>query len=104
MRLDLVVHRFPRFYQWKLDAISSLKRVAYRLFGLDRKITLQRTAIDKRNGELIAKYMAKKTVLEIGCGRGSLLATLANDHHCRCVGVDLSPEMIDYAKKNNPGP
>ena len=104
MRLDLVVHRLPRFYQWKLDAISAIKKTIYSVFFVGQKIDRQRKAIQNRNNELIAKYVAGKSVLEIGCGRGSLLATLAKDRACRCVGVDLSSEMIDYARKNNPGP
>jgi SAM-dependent methyltransferase len=104
MRLDLVVHRLPRFYQWKLDVISYIKRALYRVLLMDRKIDLQRKAIQDRNNKLIAKYVAGKSVLEIGCGRGSLLGTLAKDLQCKCVGVDLSLEMINYARKNNPGP
>lgn len=38
-------------------------------------------------------------VLEIGCGDGHLLATLAPS---RAVGVDLSPEMIRAARANYP--
>jgi SAM-dependent methyltransferase len=104
MRLDLAVHRFPRFYQWKLDAFRRIKRIVYRTLSMDQKILLQRKAIEDKNNKLIAQYVAGKSVLEIGCGRGSLLTTLAKDQQCRCVGVDLSPEMIQYAERNNPGP
>jgi SAM-dependent methyltransferase len=104
MRLDLVVHRLPRFYQWKLDVISHIKRAVYRALLIDRKIDLQRKAIEDENNKLITKYVAGKSVLEIGCGRGSLLGILARNHRCTCVGVDLSLEMINYARKNNPGP
>jgi len=38
-------------------------------------------------------------VLEIGCGTGYLLAAL---NPSRGVGVDLSPGMIEQARKNHP--
>ncbi|MHB8836063.1 MAG: glycosyltransferase [Candidatus Methylomirabilia bacterium] len=40
------------------------------------------------------------SVLEIGCGQGDLLATLAPS---RGVGVDLSPRMLDLARERHPG-
>lgn len=39
-------------------------------------------------------------VLDLGCGTGDLLAELAPS---RAVGVDLSPAMIDIARKEHPG-
>ena len=104
MRLDSLVHSLPRFYQWKLGALGVAKRCVYRALFLDQKIEQQRKAIEKKNHFLIDKYVAGKTVLEIGCGHGSLLTALARSHGCRCVGVDLSSEMINYAIRHNPGP
>ncbi|MDB5599660.1 MAG: glycosyl transferase [Xanthobacteraceae bacterium] len=43
---------------------------------------------------------AGSAVLEIGCGRGDLLAALAPSTG---VGLDLSPEMIGLAKTRHPG-
>lgn len=40
------------------------------------------------------------TVLEVGCGRGDLLAAVNPAHG---VGVDFSPEIIDQAKDHHPG-
>ncbi len=40
-----------------------------------------------------------KRVLELGCGTGSLLAALAPSHG---VGIDLSPAMIEIARRNHP--
>src|SRR5215471_7878199 len=104
MRLDSIVHSLPRFYQWKLDALSLIKRAVYRVCFMDGKIARQHQTIQQKNDELIAKYVAGKSVLEVGCGRGSLLGSLERKHGCRCVGIDLSSEMINYAKNNNPGP
>jgi ubiquinone/menaquinone biosynthesis C-methylase UbiE len=71
---------------------------------MNGKIDRQRKAIQEKNEELIAKYVTGKSILEIGCGRGNLLGSLEKMHSCRCVGVDLSSEMINYAKNSNPGP
>src|SRR5262245_60389614 len=38
-------------------------------------------------------------VLELGCGRGDLLASLRPAHG---VGLDFSPEMIDQARERHP--
>jgi SAM-dependent methyltransferase len=41
------------------------------------------------------------TVVDIGCGTGANLAALADEY--RCVGVDVSAEAIQLAKKRFPG-
>jgi len=44
----------------------------------------------QRAASLAATYgLAGKRVLEIGCGRGEVLAALAADHGCCCAGVDV---------------
>lgn len=44
----------------------------------------------RRAAALAARFGLKgKTVLEIGCGRGEVLAALAETAGCRCVGVDI---------------
>ncbi len=40
---------------------------------------------------------ANGTVLDLGCGTARDLAQLATTHHC--VGVDLQPALIDYARQ-----
>ncbi|MBI5623382.1 MAG: methyltransferase domain-containing protein [Elusimicrobia bacterium] len=40
------------------------------------------------------------SVLEVGCGTGALLASLAPK---RGVGLDLSPAMVEEARKRHPG-
>src|SRR5439155_17027619 len=40
-----------------------------------------------------------RRVLELGCGRGELLASLQPGHG---VGVDISPEMIAQARRRHP--
>jgi SAM-dependent methyltransferase len=38
-------------------------------------------------------------VLDIGCGIGVGPAYIARTHGCRVVGVDLSPQMLDWARR-----
>ena len=43
----------------------------------------------------------KKTVLEVGCAEGGLLTVLL-DIGMHAVGIEISPERVEIAKKNNP--
>lgn len=104
MRMDAVVHRFPSFYEWKLDMLKMVKESIYHLLLIDKKVHRLRHYIEHRNAALIAEYLTGKNVLEIGCGRGRFIATLARDHDCHCVGVDASDEMIKAAIERSPGP
>lgn len=102
--MDAMVHRFPGFYAWKLDMLKTVKKIVYHLLFIDKKIDQLHRYIESRDAELIAKYLTGKKVLEVGCGRGNFIATLARDRRCRCVGIDASGEMIKAATKRNPGP
>src|SRR5438552_3300741 len=42
---------------------------------------------------------AGSTVLELGCGTGNMLAALRPS---RCLGLDLSPEIVKIARRNHP--
>jgi SAM-dependent methyltransferase len=51
--------------------------------------------------ELLSKYHPKaKSVLELGCGSGSMLKTLTRLY--KCEGIDLSKEMLRIAKTKAP--
>ncbi|MFH1156939.1 MAG: methyltransferase domain-containing protein [Pseudomonadota bacterium] len=45
----------------------------------------------------------KARILDIGCGRGTTVAYLENDHGIRAVGMDLSSLVLASARKTNPG-
>lgn len=104
MRLDEIVHKFPGFYEWKLKALKVVKKSVYRLFLIDKKVAQLHGRISAENDTLRYKYFPNKTVLEIGCGRGGSIAFLENTIGCKCVGVDVSEEMISAARSDNPGP
>lgn len=44
---------------------------------------------------------ALSSVLDIACGTGELCFELAIRKDCQVVGVDLSPRMIEFARKRN---
>ncbi len=50
-----------------------------------------------RVAETTRKF-APVSVLDVGCGTGNLLALL-NQDHTHLYGVDLSPEMLKYARR-----
>lgn len=56
--------------------------------------------------ELLAEQLVKpdiiNNVLEIGPGTGRMLKILENDLNCRTVAVELSGEMIKYAREKSP--
>jgi ubiquinone/menaquinone biosynthesis C-methylase UbiE len=52
----------------------------------------------------VAKYLNKsQEILDLGCGTG-LCGAWFTDYSARLVGVDLSPKMIEVAKKKVRGP
>lgn len=99
-----MVHHFPGFYEWKLEMLKAIKKAAYHLLFIDKKVDQLHHYIESRNADLIGRYLTGKRVLEVGCGRGSFIADLARNRGCRCVGIDASEEMIKAATRQNPGP
>lgn len=71
--------------------------------------TLYETFADDRGrpfGDLLSRVRATapRTVLDLGCGTGSLTAALADRWpQARLVGVDSSAEMIGRARADHPG-
>ena len=52
-------------------------------------------------GDLV-RLAAPQRALEVGCGPGDLARSLFLDRGCEYVGVDISPEQIDRARKSHP--
>jgi S-adenosylmethionine-diacylgycerolhomoserine-N-methlytransferase len=50
----------------------------------------------------IAETNPKGTLLEIGCGTGHILKTLARHTDYTLTGIDLSPDMLEIAKRKLP--
>jgi len=49
--------------------------------------------------ELAEKYKADTSILDIGCGVGTLTRELVSSGFTNVCGIDTSPEMLDYAQK-----
>jgi len=48
--------------------------------------------------ETLARFMPKKgRHLDIGCGPGTFVGSLASSHNLQSVGIDFSQQQIDYA-------
>ncbi|MET0422309.1 MAG: class I SAM-dependent methyltransferase, partial [Actinoplanes sp.] len=55
-------------------------------------------------GEVVAEVPeAPRRVLDAGCGTGNLTRALAAKHPGEIVAADLSPAMLDRARRKNPG-
>lgn len=54
--------------------------------------------LDHLESEYVRKYAENRTVLEVGCGTGLVLARIAR-FASRAEGVDLSPGMLQKAKE-----
>lgn len=51
---------------------------------------------------LMELYLRKRAALEIGCGVGRLMKAMS-PHFNKVFGIDASPSMVEYAKKNLAG-
>jgi ubiquinone/menaquinone biosynthesis C-methylase UbiE len=45
------------------------------------------------------KIAAGTRVLDVGCGRGELLARLKQDRGCVCTGTDINPDVLQHVGK-----
>jgi len=51
--------------------------------------------------ETLARFIPNQgRHLDIGCGPGTLIGSLANSHYLESVGIDFSQQQIDYASNN----
>lgn len=70
-------------------------------FANSRKVWREKASAFHREDEAYLKFLVPKgkRVLEIGCGTGDTLASLAPSYG---LGIDFSPGMIEQAKKAHP--
>lgn len=57
--------------------------------------------LDRALLQALAELAADGTLADVGCGPGHVSAFLA-DHHPDVIGLDLSPQMIDLARRRRP--
>jgi 2-polyprenyl-3-methyl-5-hydroxy-6-metoxy-1,4-benzoquinol methylase len=59
-------------------------------------------AVTSEAVSLFMKYLSGNEVLETGCGVGAAQKTMV-DQGLNVTAIDISPEMVKYATKRNPG-
>lgn len=59
--------------------------------------------IEQRHREILAKWIGPEhSILDCGCGYGRLLTLLPKDWHGVYLGLDLSPDFVDLARRLHP--
>src|SRR3954470_24946415 len=78
------------------------RRAEYDRWADERDRWRARNRAYYRSIEQLARFVVPEgaTVLEIGCGTGDLLAALKPRDG---VGIDLSPRMVELARRKHPG-
>lgn len=101
---------------WRREVIGGFAyRRALSKAGVDLgSVSLRRLGFDPRSAhnhansggpdlEVVLRSLEitpSHAVLDLGCGKGGALLTLARFPFSRVVGLDLSPEMLDIARRN----
>lgn len=97
-RIDSFVCRHPCLYFARLRALELAKRAVYPLLGIDLGMT------ERAFGEVLSLCLENKvrTLLEVGCGTGDYLKSRSALHGFRCVGLDVSWNMVCLGAANQP--
>lgn len=93
--IDRVRRHFDRDAE-RFDAIySDRKPLVHRLVDSQRRVVVERFKLIQNLAPLPGSW----TALDIGCGPGRYAIALAESGAARVVGVDISPAMIDLARR-----
>ena len=67
----------------------------------DRRISVGDDILNERMYYIVFHVQEGSKVLDLGCGTGDLLRVLSQKvgHDGRCIGIDISPDMLNIAKK-----
>ncbi len=85
------------------DRIRELSREFYSQFAGDFSATRQR--IQPGVQQVLEEVQPDASILDLGCGNGSIARSLAEQGHHGCyIGIDSSPELIDIARAHNTHP
>jgi len=83
----------------KKDSIIKYYQKQSRFYDITRPIFLfGRSEIVR----WISESNVKGELLEIGCGTGHILKSLSRNTDCEMTGIDLSPDMLEIAKRKLP--
>jgi ubiquinone/menaquinone biosynthesis C-methylase UbiE len=87
-----------------METYRERKQNVYRIYAKsyddDRRLMLGDHALASRMTFVADALSGVSAVLDLGCGTGDLLCTLGTlvGEDARCIGIDLSPEMLTVAQ------
>jgi ubiquinone/menaquinone biosynthesis C-methylase UbiE len=66
----------------------------------DRRVSVGEEKLNERMNYVVSHVQEGSKVLDLGCGTGDLLRILSQKvgHDGRCIGIDISPDMLKIAK------
>ncbi len=75
-----------------------MRQFLYRAVGIKKyENTIAKLHAEKREG-VFQRFFTGKMILDIGCGRGDFLIFIKENYSCDCIGLDISRNMLLYAK------
>ena len=97
----MTIQAFSSEFQAREQQLREQRVTEYDQFATDRDAWRAKNAAYYQNIEKLVRFVvpAGATVLEIGSGTGDLLASLKPSHG---VGIDISPKLVDIARKKHP--
>ncbi|MFW9937506.1 MAG: methyltransferase domain-containing protein, partial [Candidatus Thorarchaeota archaeon] len=89
-------------YGWKKLAVVYMRKLEEEPESYDSKFTALTKGVNKKVEDwIIEKINSANSILEVGCGTGSLATKLASKGN-NIKAIDINFKMIDYAMKNYP--
>lgn len=85
-----------------MDYIFKLKRFFYKILGIYENREKIADQYSKKRENIYNNFFKDRNVLDVGCGRGEFLNLLSNNYNSRCIGIDISRNMIQSARQINP--
>ena len=98
MRLDEFTHKHPLIYNRKRDVINHIKYNIYKFIGVWPRVA----KIKAKKERVYAQYCGHNKILDVGCGRGDFLERICLQYGSQGVGIDISAEMLLFAKTKHP--
>ncbi len=90
----------PEYWKGRLAEAVDKEQIHHAIFQCPGDMW---RAIAAKHREVLANTLkAESSVLDVGCGWGRLLSIMPPWWKGRYVGIDLSPDFIEFAKRSHP--
>jgi release factor glutamine methyltransferase len=103
-QLDLLEQQMSRLANAEpLQYVLGFAYFAGRQFIVNNKVLIPRPETEELAKMVVTEILPKQcpTVLDIGCGSGCIIATIAIENKStRCNGIDISAEALKLARQN----